>query len=103
MTRMILSLFRHVSGKCRQPTQALANRLKSQPIEWRPTGNPHLPYDAQCSNQTITLRMNNFPDEPLYTALDNKGRPLLDVDGFLPNWEKSDAPKSSPSAMSLTF
>ena len=36
-------------------------------IEWQASGEPGTPYRAEVSGQPWVIRINDFPDEPMYT------------------------------------
>jgi hypothetical protein len=38
-------------------------------IEWRATGDAELPYEADVDGVRWTVRVNDFPAEPLYTLI----------------------------------
>ena len=59
------------------------SRLLSLPIRWRKAGPTS--WEAEAEGETIALRMNNFPEEPLYTLTTNAQS--LDIDDAPPDWE----------------
>ena len=40
-------------------------------ITWKPNADPHHPYQADCRGDALFVRLNDFPDENLYTLLVN--------------------------------
>ena len=43
--------------------------LSDKAVSWQATEDPRFPYRAAVDQQDWRIRMNNFPDEPLYTLL----------------------------------
>jgi hypothetical protein len=69
----------------------LADALR-HPVTWERTVRTEFPYIAsvtwpECAVQTWTLRLNDFPDEPLYTLLVD-GKPLGDFDDWPAQWQR---------------
>jgi hypothetical protein len=54
-------------------------------VEWLETGDPLSPYAATVNGERWALRINDFPDEPLWTLLVD-GRAILDIDDFPAAW-----------------
>jgi hypothetical protein len=42
---------------------------RDKSVPWRETQDTRFPYRAEVDQQDWRLRMNNFPDEPLYTLI----------------------------------
>lgn len=42
---------------------------KEKPVVWEHTGDGEFPYRAQVEGQSFIIRINDFPDEPLYTLI----------------------------------
>jgi hypothetical protein len=61
-----------------------------RPIPWKTAtaGKPHIVFEAEVDADQWELRMNDFPDEPLYTLLIND-RPIIHFD----NWPSVWAPR----------
>lgn len=57
----------------------------SEKIHWRETDDPEHPFEAVHKGEMLTLRLNDFPAEPLYTLLAN-GEEVTDVEDFSDNW-----------------
>jgi hypothetical protein len=56
-------------------------------INWAPTGDGEHPYEAQLDGRLHTIRVNDFPAEPLYTLL-VEGQPIADLEDWPPAWTK---------------
>jgi len=63
-------------------------------LRWRATGDVYFPYAALVDDRWHVLRLNSFPDHPLYTVFVD-GRALTDVEDFSPGWlhPASDDPR----------
>ncbi len=64
------------------------NNYFSKKIVWQENKNPEYPYVASSNGRTLKLRINDFPEENLYTLLENE-KEIADFDDFPANWEKS--------------
>mgnify|MGYP000984759927 CR=1 FL=1 len=40
-------------------------------IKWHKTSDPFYPYEAIFNNRYLKLRLNDYPEEPMYTLLVN--------------------------------
>ncbi len=56
-------------------------------VIWQKNGEAKYPYKASLNGQTLKLRINNFPEENLYTLLENE-KEITDFDDFPINWKK---------------
>lgn len=56
-------------------------------VAWRRTGSGEIPYEAEVDGRRWTLRVNDFPAEPLYTLLVD-GEPAGDLDAWPPAWRR---------------
>jgi hypothetical protein len=61
-------------------------------ITWKHTGDAELPYTAEVLGRTYTIRINDFPAEPLYTLLSG-GAELEDLEDWPPAWVMPTPPK----------
>jgi len=68
------------------------------PVTWRPTENNHFPWAAQVDGTWWVLRLNNFPDHPLYTLFIDGNTARFDVEDFPSQWRKGDAALSKSIA-----
>ena len=62
--------------------------LLAAAIAWRQTTNPEVPWQAEFNGNSLALRLNDFPDEPLYTLLVNDN-PLGDFDDWPAAWMRA--------------
>jgi hypothetical protein len=44
-----------------------SSEAASRRVEWRRTGSAERPYEAEIDGRRWTVRVNDFPAEPLYT------------------------------------
>jgi hypothetical protein len=66
--------------------------LDQQP-RWLRTGDPCFPVAAKVGGSWWVLRVNNFPDHPLWTLL-VEGERRFDVDDAPPSWGRPADPTS---------
>jgi hypothetical protein len=52
---------------------------------WHRTGDPYFPVAARVDEQWWVLRINNFPDHPVWTLLVDGAR-RFDIDDTPPGW-----------------
>ncbi|GIH25638.1 hypothetical protein Aph01nite_39480 [Acrocarpospora phusangensis] len=64
----------------------------SAPIAWAHTGDGEFPYRADVGGDALTLRVNDFPAEPLYTLIVN-GHEHLDLDDWPRSWVRPPMPR----------
>jgi hypothetical protein len=72
---------------------APAEDLTDIAITWKHTGDAEFPYTAEVRGQTYTIRINDFPAEPLYTLL-SEGAELTDLEDWPPAWSMPAPPKA---------
>ena len=70
----------------------MAAREHEIPVPWRRTGLRRFLFAAKVDGAWWVLRVNGFPDHPLWTLFVD-GRPRLDLDGTPPAWELKDVPQ----------
>lgn len=61
--------------------------LLSTPLDWRETDDPDFPWETQWNGNSLKLRLNDFPEEPLYTLLES-GHALGQIDDWPANWKR---------------
>ena len=61
---------------------------------WQGTGNQYFPLAARVSDQWWVLRLNSFPDHPLWTLFID-GQARYDLDDVPPAWGKL-SPTAAP-------
>lgn len=57
-------------------------------IVWKPNAKPLFPHKASADGKELLLRINDFPEESLYTLFVD-GQPVGDLDDFPESWSKS--------------
>lgn len=77
-------------------TEVLKSRLLQSTVNWSKTSNIDFPYATNLDGNDLRLKIGDFPDEPLYTVVDNKESTILIVNDFLDNWERSKGPSPKP-------
>jgi hypothetical protein len=71
--------------------------LKAKP-RWHETGDKYFPAAARVGGEWWVLRLNNFPDHPLWTLIVD-GQRRFDLDDVPPTWGKvsgESVPRLSP-------
>ena len=58
-----------------------------RPLSWRATGKAEFPYAATVDGHDWTIRINDFPAEPLYSLL-IAGAEAGDFDDWPPAWRR---------------
>ena len=71
--------------------------ITKKEIVWKPSKDVLHPYHAEVAGEHVKLRMNDFPEEPLYTVMhDNKE--LFHINDFMKNWvEHQPAATAAPT------
>lgn len=70
-----------------RPTSAPIEMLEEQ-LDWYKSENaqyPYLHYADETENE-LKIRMNNFPDEPLFTLL-KEGKAIISFDDWPSKWK----------------
>ncbi len=64
-------------------------RYVNRKIEWQKTEDPDFPYEAIVDEKRWRLRINDFPEERLYTLfIDNLQ--LFNLDDLPPTWSREN-------------
>jgi hypothetical protein len=61
----------------------------ARPIVWRRTKSAEHPYEAEVDGRRWTVRVNDFPAEPLYTLLVD-GEPAEDLEEWPAAWRRPE-------------
>lgn len=61
-----------------------------EPLKWSRSGDPVMPWCTQVDQDKWAVRVNDFPDEHLYTLFVN-GAEWESFDDWPPNWLRSKA------------
>jgi hypothetical protein len=56
-----------------------------QRLEWRKSSDPCFPYETDLGGERLVIRINDFPDEILYTLIIN-GREITSFDDWPQQW-----------------
>ena len=63
--------------------------LKRTTITWTHSGDGEFPYVADHDGHRLTIRLNDFPSEPLYSLIVN-GAELATLEDWPPAWVKPE-------------
>ena len=66
----------------------LSTLLKDTEVVWHSTTNPVFPYRATVGNHELTLRVNDFPKEKLYSVM-HENNPIDSLNDLPSNWTMS--------------
>lgn len=55
-------------------------------LKWNDSGDPEYPRILKFNNQTFQIRINDFPEEPLYTLIID-GKEIIYFNNWPKNWE----------------
>ena len=61
--------------------------LTDRPIAWEHSGDGEFPYHAEVDGRTLTVRVNDFPAEPLYSLFVDDEH-VIDLEDWPPGWVK---------------
>ena len=75
----------------------IADRLRASAIVWESTGDGEVPYRTCAGGRTLTVRVNDFPAEPLYTLLAD-GQAVDDLEDWPTAWVRPAHPVPPPDA-----
>ncbi|MEO6457396.1 MAG: hypothetical protein ABIO92_03845 [Chloroflexia bacterium] len=73
--------------------QLISEERQATPIAWELAVAGVFPYHAQIKGRTFTIRVNDFPDEPLYTLLID-GEKVEDLEDWPQAWVRPGIPKA---------
>lgn len=63
------------------------DRLIKLPIEWSMSDDGDFSHYTQVMNVVLQIRLNDFPDEPLYSLFQD-GEHVADFDDWPSQWKK---------------
>jgi hypothetical protein len=66
-------------------------RLLKNRLTWRSTGDDAFPWDISEPRSRLQIRLNDYPDEWMYTLFRN-AKPLGDFHDWPSTWERSESP-----------
>ena len=80
-------------------TKTVTNYL-AEKIDWKRTTDPQYPFSAKFEGEKYVIRLNDFPEENLYTLVMN-GKEVADFDDWPATWSRPVEKKVDlPSKMS---
>ena len=79
----------------------IADGLRASAIVWESTGDGEVPYRARAGGRTLTVRVNDFPAEPLYTLLVD-GQEVEDLEDWPAAWVRPVPPGALPERVQET-
>lgn len=59
----------------------------AEKLVWRKTADPKHPYETNFDGEICIIRVNDFPDEHLYTLIVN-GEEVADFDDWSAPWKR---------------
>jgi hypothetical protein len=62
-------------------------------IVWKRTADPRYPFAAEFEDEKWVIRLNDFPDEHLYTLIVN-GKEVISFDNWSAKWSRPIKEKS---------
>lgn len=65
----------------------ILQQLVDTSLVWMPTGDGEFPYRSSVEGRTLTIRVNDFPAEPLYTLI-AEGDEISDLEDWPAAWHK---------------
>ncbi len=66
-------------------------------VIWEKSDDPEYPYFAEIEEERCLIRLNDFPEEHLYTLLAN-GIAVADFDDWPANWSRAEGSGLANSA-----
>ncbi len=63
-------------------------------ISWLETDDAEFPYEANMNTEHLKIRVNDFPEEPLYTLFINE-TPGVDFDDWPDLWRREPSERES--------
>ncbi len=60
----------------------------AEKITWQKTADPKNPYSAEFEGEKCVIRLNDFPDEHLYTLIVD-GVEIIEFDDWSAQWTRS--------------
>ncbi len=66
--------------------------LTTMPLVWTHTGYGEIPYTTDVDGRRYTIRINDFPAEPMYTLLVDGGE-LMELEDWPAAWSMPGPPK----------
>ncbi len=67
-------------------TTKVQNYLEEE-VKWNEGGDPNYPYEAKINGDKLVIRLNDFPDESLYTLIVND-KEVSSFDDWPKQWSR---------------
>ena len=64
----------------------LSDALEAQ-VDWSRTGDPEFPFEASIASRSWRIRINDFPEQPLFTLLVD-GTEVGDIEEWPEPWSR---------------
>jgi hypothetical protein len=77
------------------PSARIIQMLSKNTVQWNRTANAVFPWEANVNNVVLRMRINNYPEQPLYTVM-RDAEELMNVNGFRSNWNKATPNANTP-------
>ncbi len=68
----------------------IGERVFNEPIEWKRSGDPGFPYYADVNGQQWKIKVNDFPEDDLYTLM--IGQKSVNFNDWPVAWERASRP-----------
>lgn len=70
----------------------IVDRLLATPMVWAHTGDGLVPYTTTNDDRIFRIRINDFPEEPLYTLMFD-GEEITDLEDWPEQWTRPGTPQ----------
>ena len=71
-------------------TPKVQNYLEEE-VKWNEGADPNYPYQTKVNGDKLVIRLNDFPDESLYTLIVNE-KEVSSFDDWPKQWSRGQAP-----------
>lgn len=68
----------------------ISEKLFKQHLVWQTGENALYPYKIFVDGSEYFIRLNDWPEEPMYSLLDSNRKLLANMDGWPRVWQKPD-------------
>jgi hypothetical protein len=75
------------TARVRALREPIAAKRRATPLVWEATGEGEFPFRTKVGDRVLTIRVNDFPAEPLYSVL-VAGESVEDLDDWPAAWVK---------------
>ena len=81
----MFNIIKRVYSKIPLSNKEILEIVNTRTVTWEKNEDPARPYHTEIEGHHLHLRINDFPDEPLYTLMRGE-QELLDLNEFFDNW-----------------